>query len=330
MAEVILSKSGILELIGKLKKANKQRREKLAIKAGFPSYSEYIGYLNSAYAAKESAVNEKPNIEETIVEPKTVDVDVMEFKTPLTQKEETDMVISFDSTGSMRQYVDAVKKYTKELIPKMLAQNPNLKISIVVFGDYCDMENIANHVFGKAYQFLDLTNDENALIKFVNGARDTVGGDSDEFYELVLRKIRTETSWRSGSNKSVLLIADFTPHEAYAYRTDKYCKAFTSEFIDWREECKLLAADGIKVDTLRILDGKQFVQFYEAISEITGGLSLPFKDSKQTSDLLEMSSLARGGQATNSAFRAMATDKRITENPELQATYTKYFKSMSK
>ena len=38
-----------------------------------------------------------------------------------------DMVIAFDTTGSMRAYINAVKLYVKELIPKLLKQNPNLK-----------------------------------------------------------------------------------------------------------------------------------------------------------------------------------------------------------
>lgn len=41
--------------------------------------------------------------------------------------------------------------------------------------------------FGKAYQVLGLTNDENEIIKFINEAQDTSGGDGDEFYELVIK-----------------------------------------------------------------------------------------------------------------------------------------------
>lgn len=47
--------------------------------------------------------------------------------------------------------------------------------------------------FGKAYQVLDLTNDENKIIQFINEAQDNYGGDGDEFYELVIKKITEET-----------------------------------------------------------------------------------------------------------------------------------------
>lgn len=69
-----------------------------------------------------------------------------------------DMVIAFDTTGSMAGCIRSVKEYVTELVPKLFAVNPNLRLGVVAFGDYCDMES--QHEFGKAYQVLDLTCDE--------------------------------------------------------------------------------------------------------------------------------------------------------------------------
>lgn len=113
-----------------------------------------------------------------------------------------DMVIAFDTTGSMNAYLKAVKLQVKELIPKLLKQNPDLRIGIVAFGDYCDMPS--KDRFGKAYQVCELTDNENRLIEFITKAQSTSGGDSDEFYELVIKKIVEETNWREGSTKAVL------------------------------------------------------------------------------------------------------------------------------
>ena len=131
-----------------------------------------------------------------------------------------DMVIAFDTTGSMASFIEAVKVYVKELIPNLLKTNPNLMISIVAFGDYCDMPSAAT--FGNAYQVLQLTKNENDLIKFISTANNTNGGDGDEFYELVLHKIRTETDWRKDAKKAILLIADAEPHPI-GYIYDKMC-----------------------------------------------------------------------------------------------------------
>ena len=121
-----------------------------------------------------------------------------------------DMVIAFDTTGSMCAYIEAVKLNIKKLIPKLFEQNSNLRIGLVAFGDYCDMPS--KDKFGKAYQVWPLTDDENGLIRFITQAQNTSGGDGDEFYELVIKKIVEETNWREGFTKAVLLIADARPH----------------------------------------------------------------------------------------------------------------------
>lgn len=127
-----------------------------------------------------------------------------------------DMVIAFDTTGSMSSYIDAVKEHCTGLVPRLLAANPDMRIGIVAFGDYCDMKSKDD--FGKAYQVLPLTNNENEIIRFINSAKKTGGGDSDEFYELVIKKITEETNWRDSATKTVLLIADASPHKVgYSY-----------------------------------------------------------------------------------------------------------------
>lgn len=60
-----------------------------------------------------------------------------------------DMVIAFDTTGSMSSYIGQVKARVKELVPRLMKANPNLRIGIVAFGDYCDMESSTK--FGRAY-----------------------------------------------------------------------------------------------------------------------------------------------------------------------------------
>ena len=80
-----------------------------------------------------------------------------------------DMVIAFDTTGSMASYIGAVRKEVSELVPRLFKSNPNLRIGVVAFGDYCDM--IDAHTFGKAYQCLMPTDNENDVIKFVMDSR---------------------------------------------------------------------------------------------------------------------------------------------------------------
>ena len=227
-----------------------------------------------------------------------------------------DMVIAFDTTGSMRSYIDAVKEHVKVLIPKLFKQNPDLRIGIVAFGDYCDMPS--KDRFGKAYQVCELTDNENRLIEFITKAQNTSGGDGDEFYELVIKKIVEETNWREGSTKAVLLIADAEPHRVgYSY-SDRVI----NNQIDWREEAKKAAEKGIKFDTLTI----NKTEWYKELSEITNGISAPFSTSSKTSQLVEAAALARGGEATKAIY--YATMDSFKDDSEMSAVYAAYSKEV--
>lgn len=230
-----------------------------------------------------------------------------------------DMVIAFDTTGSMSAYINAVKTHVKELVPKLFSSNPDLRIGIVAFGDYCDMRSKNN--FGKAYQVLDLTNDENKIIKFINEAQNTSGGDGDEFYELVIKKITEETAWREDSTKAVLLIADAAPHKVgYSYKG-----IISNAQIDWREEAKKASELGIKFDTMTI--NPMYVEWYKELSAMTNGVSVPFKNSGKTSQVIEVTVLSRGGTRTKAMY--MATMDSVKDDVELNAVYTAYSKEVT-
>lgn len=230
-----------------------------------------------------------------------------------------DMVIAFDTTGSMSAYINAVKNHVKELVPKLFSSNPDLRIGIVAFGDYCDMSSRDN--FGKAYQVLDLTNDENKIIQFINEAQNTSGGDGDEFYELVIKKITEETAWREGSTKVVLLIADAAPHKVgYSYRS-----IVSNAQIDWREEAKKASKLGIKFDTMTI--DPMYVEWYKELSAMTNGVSVPFNNSGKTSQVIEAAALSRGGTRTKAMY--MATMDSVKDDVELSAVYTAYSKEVT-
>lgn len=227
-----------------------------------------------------------------------------------------DMVIAFDTTGSMSAYIGAVKKNVKELVPKLFKQNPDLRIGIVAFGDYCDMPS--KDIFGAAYQVCPLTDDENELIRFITDVQDTSGGDSDEFYELVIKKTVEETNWREGSTKAVLLIADARPHSiGYSYGN-----RVVNNQIDWKIEAQKAAEREIKFDTLTIGNNR----WYEELSDMTNGVSAPFSTSSKTSNLVEAAALARGGGATKSLY--YTTMDSFKDDAEMTAVYTAYSKEV--
>ena len=227
-----------------------------------------------------------------------------------------DMVIAFDTTGSMSSYIGDVKKHVTELIPKLLDANPDMRIGVVAFGDYCDMPE--KGVFDSAYQVLPLTDNRHEIINFVKDARNTGGGDSDEFYELVIKKITEETNWRKDATKSVLLIADANPHPVgYSYRS-----IVKESQIDWEVEARKSADQGIKWDTMQI----RKLEWLVKLSEMTNGVSVPFSKSENTTHLVEAASLARGGERTRGAFYAARAS--FKDDVEMSAVYAKYEKEV--
>ena len=181
----------------------------------------------------------------------------------------------------------------------------------MAFGDYCDMES--KYVFGDAYQCLQLTNNENDIIKFIRETKDTSGGDGDEFYELVIKKIVEETAWREGSTRSILLISDAEPHEL-GYTYEDYV---VGNQIDWRKEARKAANKKIKIDTVTINP----MPWYKELSAMTNGVSVPFSSSQNTSDLIVAGTMARGSHKQRLMFDEMA---KKCSAPEMKNVFESY------
>ena len=227
-----------------------------------------------------------------------------------------DMVIAFDTTGSMNSYIGQVKDHVNGLVPQLLKDNPNMRIGIVAFGDYCDMKSAT--VFGDAYQVLHPTNNEEDIISFVKNAKGTMGGDGDEFYELVIKMITEETPWREDATKTVLFIADANPH-GVGY---SYGKIVQNAQIDWREEAKKASDKGIQFDTISIHGNKY--KWYEELAHITKGVYTEFQSSQKTSDFIKTAAYAKGGEATKELFYAtMDSFKHDSEMLSVATTYEK-------
>lgn len=222
-----------------------------------------------------------------------------------------DMVIAFDTTGSMSAYIGAVRYEVAELIPRLFKDNEDLRLGIVAFGDYCDMENAQE--FGKAYQCIMPTDSENDLVKFIRESKDTHGGDADEFYELVLKKIVEETPWREGAERSVLLIADANPHPVgYSFRD-----RVENNDIDWREVAGKAAEQMIRIDTVRVSGAT----WYKELSAMTNGISVPFHSGFKTARLVEASIFSKGSEAARKRWDYMYES---CEDEEMKEVFKAY------
>lgn len=272
--------------------------------------------LNTMITAEEKGITVKTTVVSTTVsEISEVTKNEKKSLDAVAPKEvgKLDMVIAFDTTGSMASYIDAVRKEVSELIPRLFKNNEDLRLGIVAFGDYCDMNSATD--FGDAYQCVGLTNNENDLIKFVRESKNTSGGDGDEFYELVIKKIVEESEWRDGSTRAILLISDANPHElGYTYRD-----YVVGNQIDWRHEAKKAADMKIKIDTVTINP----LEWYKELSAMTNGISVPFSSGSKTAHLVEAATMARGSMKSRAFFDTMAES---CPDEELREVYRSYKK----
>lgn len=273
-------------LLQDFKKANAAAKEKMAKKFGFKTAKRFLHFLENAEEVIEA---EKP-------------------------KELVDYVIAFDTTGSMSSYIGDVKKHVKELIPDLFDSEGDLMMKIVAFGDYCDMPS--QDKFGKAYQETPLTANQNDLIKFITNAENTGGGDGDEFYELVIKKIVEETPWREGSKRVVLFIGDSSPHGVgYNYTAHGEGHTVQNNQIDWKKEAKEAAKLNIAFDTLRI---HVRTGWYEELSALTNGAALNFKSSEKTAKVVAATYYTRGSEEK---FRTASFAATASGDSELIGVY---------
>jgi hypothetical protein len=236
-----------------------------------------------------------------------------------------DMVIAFDTTGSMSRYIEGVKQKIKDLVNNLFNTNPNLRIGVVAFGDYCDMLTLTD--FGKAYQELLLTNDKQAIINFITKAQDTGGGDTPEFYELVLDKINKEFNWRKNAKKSILLVADSDYHKI-GYKVRVKSGELITCNIDMNNVIEQSVQLGIKIDTLDIYNSSCWLK---TVSEKTNGVHTKYSGSDNYTTVIEAAALSRGDtKITRDAFYSKQMSAMESGDTELTALYTAYSKEITK
>ena len=171
-----------------------------------------------------------------------------------------EIVFTFDTTGSMSGYLVEVRKKMTDIITRLFADMPALRIAVFAHGDYCD-----KHIYVTKY--IDFTNDVKKLTDFVNNVESTGGGDWEECYELVLNQARQLLSWSPGTQRSLVMIGDAIPH-GVSYRDNK-------KKLDWKKETKCLKEDlGVKIYAVQASENTRANFFWQDMAKMTGGKRL--------------------------------------------------------
>ncbi|XP_078687772.1 uncharacterized protein LOC144919954 [Branchiostoma floridae x Branchiostoma belcheri] len=209
-----------------------------------------------------------------------------------------EIVFSFDTTGSMGGCIAEVRREVQDIIRRLHADIPGIRIAIFAHGDYQDA--------GSTYvtKWVDFTTDADKLCEFVRTVENTCGYDGDECYELVLRQVRTELSWTPGTQRSLVMIGDADPHEpSYGLNTDN---------IDWREETdRLYNETGVHIYAVQAGGSSRDMAFYKDLANRTQGCHLKLENFSCIIDFLMAI-----------CYRERGPDQLMAYENEVRARYT--------
>ena len=183
----------------------------------------------------------------------------------------TDIVISFDTTGSMYPCLAEVRRHISAMTDRLFREIPALRIAVIAHGDYCDKD--------KVITTLDFTEEQSQIKTFVETAPSTSGGDYPECYELVLQTTKS-LSWRHDATmKSLILIGDAPPHE----------KNENPGKIDWRVEAEALNNRNIQVFSVQCLNNgnHEAFTFYSDVAHITNGYHVFLDQFSYIKDMIQ-------------------------------------------
>lgn len=208
-----------------------------------------------------------------------------------------DLVVSFDTTGSMYPVLAQVRNEVASFVTDMFNDIKDLRVGVIAHGDYCDKN--------KPYtiRIMDFTTDISKLCEFIRSTDKTYGGDADECYELVLNNARTTMSWEAGRNKVFVLIGDASPH-GVNYPDNK-------NNIDWTNEAGLLNDLGVKIFAVHALSyyRSSSRRFYEGIANITGGKYLTLDQFDEVIDLIKATCMAEYSEEKLNEFVSVIRSK---------------------
>jgi Mg-chelatase subunit ChlD len=113
------------------------------------------------------------------------------------------LVMAFDTTGSMRAYIHNVREKI-DYLAQGLFKLMDIRIALIGVGDHCDDRFML--------QPFPLTNDIKDLRKAVHDVRSTSGGDYPEAFECLFKFLNEDPRFLSDIPTVLVLITDSVPH----------------------------------------------------------------------------------------------------------------------
>ncbi|MFN0017851.1 MAG: VWA domain-containing protein [Pirellulaceae bacterium] len=176
-----------------------------------------------------------------------------------------DIVICFDSTGSMGGEIDQVKKQISKIATTLFKLVPKARISLVTYKDKEDKDVV---------RILQLTSNLQEMQSWLSKVEAGGGGDHPEAVDEGLSWAIKQNQFRSAARKVILIFGDAPPHserngnqESGQERCEKLAKSFKGQ------------EKGI-VSTVTCRNGKPMDEFY-SIAMAGGGEAFISEDQRE-------------------------------------------------
>jgi hypothetical protein len=219
------------------------------------------------------------------------------------QRNGFDIVITFDSTGSMRGEIDEVKSKIAAIGAALLKLVPKTRIAICTYRDYGD---------DYVTKDLPLTSDLQTLEAFLSGIEAAGGGDEPEAIHEALKAAVGKNDFQGRARKIILLFGDAPPHREFLNECLTIARAFhdrsggtVSTVTCRRGASAAVAAPGASAGprggagSARDLRMPQFVQ----IAEVGGGEAFLMTDTRQI--MTQLMVLAFGSKHKDKVIEAL-------------------------
>jgi len=181
-----------------------------------------------------------------------------------------DLLVSYDTTGSMYTCISEVKRRVEWLVEKVANEVPDVRFAVIAHGDYCDLDD------SYVIKTMPFTRDADKVREFVRSVGPTHGGDNPECYELVLHTARN-LDW--GSDQRVMvLIGDDVPHSKG--ERQNYLN------LDWFQEASILNQVGVTIHAVQCLDRSHANSFYHNLARVGHGRKLTLDQFSNVVELL--------------------------------------------
>ena len=227
------------------------------------------------------------------------------MKSTGTDERITEIVFSFDTTGSMGLALQETQKNIVEITDRLFDSVTGLRVGVIAHGDYCDPSD-------SVMQVKALGEDRKEIIDWVNAVKFGGGGDAPENYEEMLEYCNEHMNWTPGSHRVLVVVGDSIPHEPAETlaQMNTYSRP-NPRAIDWKEQLDKCWENGIKVYGVQAnptgYGHAQAKYFYEACAAYTCGTRVELANFPVVTDMLLMVCFRESNRVAFDNFREEVT-----------------------